>query len=45
MQVGCEVGYCCGDAGVQGAAVGEVAAEAHTGCANAAWGKGLVVGF
>ena len=36
MQVGGEICYGCGDARVQGTAVGEVAAETHTCGADAA---------
>jgi hypothetical protein len=42
VDVGCEVADCCCDAGVQRAAVREVAAEAHAGCADSA-GAGFEV--
>lgn len=40
VDVGWEVTYCGGDAGVEGAAVGEVAAETHACCADAAGAGG-----
>lgn len=42
VHVGCEVADCGGDAGVEGAAVGEVASEAHACCWWLGW---LVWGF
>jgi hypothetical protein len=36
VEICCEVCYCGGDAGVQSTAVGEVAAETHSGGADAA---------